>query len=90
MLFRSRCGEETYFTLDASQAGSGPAQVSMHSPEADVPVTVQPVGAGIYKASYVARIPGNYQLNVLWGGRSVEQIQNVIPTGFVVIKIRLI
>lgn len=65
----ARCGEEAYFTIDASQAGLGPAQVSLHSSDVDVPVTVQPVGGGVYKAVYVPRIPGSYQLNVSWGGK---------------------
>jgi len=68
-LVSARCGEEAYFTIDASQAGPGPAQVSLHSSDMDVPVTVQPAGGGLYKAVYVPRIPGNYQLNVNWGGR---------------------
>jgi hypothetical protein len=70
-LVSARCGEEAYFTIDASQAGLGPAQVSLHSSEADVPVTVQPVGGGIFKAMYIPRVPGNYDLNVFWGGKYV-------------------
>lgn len=68
-LVSARCGEEAYFTVDASQAGLGPAQVSLHSSDVDVPVTVQPVGGGVYKAVYIPRIPGSYQLNVTWGGK---------------------
>lgn len=68
-LVSARCGEEASFTIDASQAGLGPAQVSLNSSEVDVPVTVQPVGGGVYKAVYTARVPGNYQLNVTWGGK---------------------
>ena len=68
-LVSARCGEEAYFTIDASQAGLGPAQVSLHSADVDVPVTVQPVGGGVYKAIYVPRVPGNYELNVVWDGK---------------------
>jgi filamin len=80
-LISARCGEEAYFTIDASQAGIGPAQVSLHNSEVDVPVTIQPVGGGIYKAIYVPRLPGNYQLHVAWGGRPVPGCPITIQIG---------
>ncbi|XP_035712922.1 filamin-A isoform X3 [Folsomia candida] len=77
----ARCGEEAYFTIDASQAGLGPAQVSLSSSDVDVPVTVQPLGGGIYKGIYVPRIPGNYELNVLWGGKPVPGCPMTVQIG---------
>jgi hypothetical protein len=68
-LVSARCGEEAYFTIDASLATPGAAQVSLNSSEVDVPVTVQPLGGGIYKGIYVPRMPGNYELNVVWAGK---------------------
>jgi len=68
-IISSRCGEEAYFTIDASQAGPGAAQVSLHNADVDVPVTVQPVGGGVYKAMYLPRVPGNYELNVNWNAK---------------------
>lgn len=65
----------------ASQAGLGPAQVSLSSSDVDVPVTVQPLGGGIYKGIYVPRIPGNYELNVLWGGKPVPGCPMTVQIG---------
>jgi len=67
----ARCGEDSHFTIDASQAGIGSPHAVLTCMDIEIPVVVQPIGGGMFKATYFPRFPGNYLLKVSWAGKSV-------------------
>lgn len=71
-LVDARQGEEAEFTIDGSQAGPGKPVVRFSGPSENIEVRVTQLGdKQLYKATYVAQVPGVYSLNVLWDNKQV-------------------
>ena len=71
-LTSARCGENSEFIIDGSNAGPGSPDVTMSGTKADVVVDVKAEGGGLWRATYNPRLPGAYLLNVMWSDRQVR------------------
>lgn len=66
------CNEKAEFTIDGSKAGPGKPEVSLtNSDNINVDIQLIPIDNNVYRAFYVASIPGTYTLNVLWDAKQV-------------------
>ena len=68
-LASATCGQQAEFTIDGSQAGAGVPAVTLTGVKHDIDVSLQMVGANVYKATYTPANPGAYLLNVMWSDR---------------------
>ncbi|KAJ8683635.1 hypothetical protein QAD02_019427 [Eretmocerus hayati] len=71
-LTAAKCGEQTSFTIDGSQAGSGTPQVQIFSPTTEVDVSLQPLGNCVYRASYTPFTSEPLLMTVSWNGRQLK------------------
>ncbi|XP_012258327.2 filamin-A isoform X3 [Athalia rosae] len=64
----------THFNVDCREAGPGALDVSMASPEGrDLPITLSDNEDGTYTVDYVAPQPGNYTVDLKYGGLKVPK-----------------
>lgn len=74
----------THFNVDAREAGAADLKVDIKNDatKANVPIQLTDNGDGTYSADYVAPEPGNYTVNLTYGGLKVPQTPkvNVLPS----------
>ncbi|XP_015510160.1 filamin-like isoform X1 [Neodiprion pinetum] len=64
----------THFNVDCREAGPGELDVTMATPEGrDLPITLTDNEDGTYTVDYVAPQPGNYTVNLNYGGLKVPK-----------------
>jgi len=71
-LAKAAKGVEAEFTIDGSRAGPGVPEVTITGIKSDLNVTLKAIGNNIYRAKYIADIPGVYLLNIMWAERQVK------------------
>ena len=60
--------EENTFVIDGSDAGPGELSVTIEGERETIQPKVTATGEKEYRVSYTTRRPGQYRVNVLWGG----------------------
>ncbi|XP_021916471.1 filamin-A isoform X2 [Zootermopsis nevadensis] len=69
-----KCNTETHFNIDCRDAGQGDIQIALTNEKGtDVPLAVTDNEDGTFTVDYCAPAPGNYTLNVLYGGVTVPR-----------------
>lgn len=71
-LTEAKVREEAEFIIDGSEAGPGEPEVHISGIKADIPVSLQHLGANVYRATYTAAHHGAYKLTVKWSGDLVK------------------
>lgn len=75
-----KCNTQTHFNIDCRDAGQGDIQIALTSEKgSDVPLTVTDNEDGTFTVDYCAPTPGNYTLNVLYGGVAVPHCPLKVP-----------
>ncbi|XP_023712514.1 filamin-A isoform X3 [Cryptotermes secundus] len=75
-----KCNTDTHFNIDCREAGQGDIQMALTSEKGtDVPLTVTDNEDGTFTVDYRAPTPGNYTLNVLYGGVTVSCCPLKVP-----------
>lgn len=55
----ARVGEETEFLIDGNETGNGQPQVTLSGVKSDIPVKISRISQRVFKATYVATVPGS-------------------------------
>lgn len=75
-----KCNTPTHFNIDCREAGQGDIQMALTSEKGtDVPLSVADNEDGTFTVDYCAPAPGNYALNVLYGGVTVPHCPLRVP-----------
>jgi filamin len=75
-----KCNTPTHFNIDCRDAGQGDIQMALTSEKGtDVPLSVTDNEDGTFTVDYCAPTPGNYTLNVLYGGVTVPHCPLRVP-----------
>ena len=78
---------ETYFDVDARQAGDADLDVSITDPESkDIPIEVTSLAKNAHRVKYTPQQQGNHVINIRYGGKALKRspyIINIDEFGYV-------